>query len=251
MSFDISKFAAQMPSNRPRTIETVTQDVLQIKKRVGEDFMELGHCLCEAKEMLPHGEWLPWLTEKVQFSDRTAQKYMALWREYEVNPQLASDLGSEKAFALLALPMEEREDIAANGAVIDGKTKPASDLTKKDVQQIVRERKEPYSAEREVSDYLQARAEEDAEYRELLRMQKLDLTEYLAFSTTRQDGIAALKRQLSSRGGFDGNVYYRGCGTGWELHRLRGDYIKRSWTELWDILAVMALQDAGRKSQQP
>lgn len=251
MSFDISKFAAQMPSNRPRTIETVTQDVLQIKKRVGEDFMELGHCLCEAKEMLPHGEWLPWLSERVQFSDRTAQKYMALWREYEGNPQLASDLGSEKAFALLALPMEEREDIAANGAVIDGKTKPASNLTKKDVQQIVRERKEPYSAEREVSDYLQARAEEDAWFREKLHEAMPKFVRKLGFAQTRQDGIAVLKHTFSGSGGCcSGNVMWAGFGSGLEFWEPYQEHIKRSWTEVWDHLAVLVLQDAAKKNER-
>ena len=76
----------------------------------------------------------------MQFSERTAQKFMALAREYEGNPQLASDLGSEKAFALLALPREEREEIAQHGATVDGKTKAASDLTTREVKQIVAER---------------------------------------------------------------------------------------------------------------
>lgn len=141
VGFDIAKFAATMPGNRPRTIETVTDEILDIKQRVAEDFMELGQRLCEAKELLPHGEWLPWLEQKVQFSERTAQKFMQLAREYESNPKLASDLGSEKAFALLALPKEEREQIAQQGLTVNGKTKPASDLTKKDIQQAVRERK--------------------------------------------------------------------------------------------------------------
>lgn len=247
MSFDISKFAAQMPSNRPRTIETVTQDILQIKQRVGEDFMELGHCLCEAKEMLPHGEWLPWLSERVQFSDRTAQKYMSLWREYEANPKLASDLGSEKAFALLALPMDEREQIAANGVVVDGKTKPASDLTKKDVQQIVRERKAPYSAAQEVSDYLQARAEEDDWFREQLRGAMPRFVRQLSFAQTRQDGIAVLKRTFSgASGSCNGNILWAGFGNGLEFWEPYQEHIKRSWSEVWDHLAVLALQDAAK-----
>ena len=141
MGFDLAKFASTMPGNRPRTIETVTEEILDIKQRVAEDFMELGQRLCEAKELLPHGEWLPWLEGRVQFSERTAQKFMQLAREYEANPKLASDLGSEKAFALLALPKEEREQIAREGMVVDGKTKLASDLTKKDIQRAVRERR--------------------------------------------------------------------------------------------------------------
>lgn len=140
MAFDISKFAAGVPSMGPRTIETVTAEILDIKSRVASDFMELGQRLCEAKELLPHGEWLPWLEGRVQFSERTAQKFMQLAREYESNPKLASDLGSEKAFALLALPREEREEISQHGATVDGKTKAPADLTTREVKQIVAER---------------------------------------------------------------------------------------------------------------
>lgn len=142
MSFDISKFAASMPANRPRTIEAVTEEILDIKQRVAEDFMELGARLNEAKALLPHGEWLPWLTERVQFSERTAQKFMQLAREYEANPKLAADLGSEKAFALLALPKEQRETVLRDGATVDGKTKPAADLTKREIRSLAPEKKQ-------------------------------------------------------------------------------------------------------------
>lgn len=247
MAFNISKFSAQLPSNRPRTIDTVTEDILQIKQRVSEDFMELGHCLCEAKEMLPHGEWLPWLNQRVQFSDRTAQKYMSLWREYEANPKLALDLGSEKAFALLALPLEEREDIAANGAVVNGKTKPAADLTKNEVRQIVQERKEPSVGQLAAEEYLKERAEEDAWYREQLRSVMPRFVRHLVYAQTRQAGIAVLKRVFSGSGGCcPGNVMYTGFGGGLEFWEPYQPHVRRSWSEVWDHLAVIALQDAGK-----
>ena len=141
MAFDLSKFAAGVPSMGPRTIETVTEEAKEAVAQIATGFMDLGDRLIEAKEMLPHGEWLPWLEREMHFSERTAQKYMAIAREYKGNPQLASDLGSEKAFALLALPREEREEIAQHGATVDGKTKAASDLTTREVKQIVAERK--------------------------------------------------------------------------------------------------------------
>lgn len=145
MSFDMAaQLRRQLRSvdpNAPRTIETVTEEITHLKRNVFNSVVEIGQRLNEAKELLPHGEWLPWLETRVQFSERTAQKYMAMAREYADNPQLVSDLGSEKAFALLALPKEEREKIAAEGATVDGKTKPAADLTKREVQKLVKERK--------------------------------------------------------------------------------------------------------------
>jgi hypothetical protein len=42
--------------------------------------MLAGDRLIEAKAMLGHGEWLPWLAANVPFSERTASRYMRLAR---------------------------------------------------------------------------------------------------------------------------------------------------------------------------
>ena len=168
MAFEIGTFASKLASTRPRTIEVVTEEAHEAKAQITTGFLDLGARLNEAKELLAHGEWLPWLEREMQFSERTAQKFMALSREYESNPKLASDLGSEKAFALLSLPMEEREQIAREGVVVNGKTKPAADLTKREVQQVVREKKTPSVYEQSAQAYLDQREEEDALFRELL-----------------------------------------------------------------------------------
>ena len=251
MAFDISKFAVGAAANRPVTIETVTEEILDLKRDFAENSFYIGQRLNEAKELLPHGEWLPWLEGRVNFSQRTAQKFMQIAREYEGNPKLVRELGSEKAFALLALPEEEREKIAVEGAVVDGKTKAAADLTTRDVKQIVQERKaepeKPQAGCRSVEEYLREREQEDGEYREILREMRDQLGKHLEFAQTRQDGIGVLKQVFSNRGGTAGkDAFYTGRGVGLDLHRLRGPNIKRTWTEVWDHLAVLALQEAAR-----
>lgn len=251
MAFDISKFASTVPSCRPRTIEAVTEEILDIKQRVAEDFMELGQRLCEAKELLPHGEWLPWLEERVQFSERTAQKFMQLAREYESNPKLASDLGSEKAFALLALPKEEREQIAAEGATVNGKTKAPADLTTREVKQIVAERKQPGFAEQRAQEYLAERQDEDERFWDLLWDCKDSFSDALRVCEDRRDGIFMLKERFKYRSASFGRAGFAGNPKGlkiWGDDRL---YVERTWTEVWDMLAVMALQEAGRKQPEP
>lgn len=251
MGFDIGKFASTLSSNRPRTIEVVTEEAKEAKAQITTGFLDLGARLNEAKEMLPHGEWLPWLNREMQFSERTAQKFMALAREYEGNPKLAADLGSEKAFALLALPKEEREQIAAEGATVNGKTKPATDLTTREVKQIVAERKEPGYAERAAQAYLEQRAEENERFNQLLYRFRNEFFTALAVCESRQDGIFILKERFkysasgSSSGGWSGSP--KGLG----LHG--GDFhsIVRTWAEVWDMLAVMALQETGLKPAEP
>ena len=252
MAFDISKFAADVPSMGPRTIETVTEEAKEAVAQIATGFMDLGDRLIEAKEMLPHGEWLPWLEREMHFSERTAQKYMAIAREYKGNPQLASDLGSEKAFALLALPREEREEIAQHGATVDGKTKAASDLTTREVKQIVAERKADKPIDSRAMDYLIERANEDERYRMLLQGDGdwLRFAESISMAGNRQAGIEILKHRWRNSGGTYMRGGYTGSPKGLRLHGEDHVYIERTWTEVWDMLAVMALQEAGRKPQQ-
>jgi hypothetical protein len=45
-----------------------------------EHAITAGELLIEAKQQVKHGEWLPWLTENCEISERTAQAYMKLAR---------------------------------------------------------------------------------------------------------------------------------------------------------------------------
>lgn len=94
-----------------RSIETITAEILVYKAQAGAAILEIGRRLIEAKEQLEHGEWLPWLENQVDFTERAAQRFMRLAREYS-NPTLVSDLGCTKALVLLAVPEEERETFA-------------------------------------------------------------------------------------------------------------------------------------------
>ena len=65
-----------------RDIETITGEILEAKRAGGEAILTIGRCLIEAKEQLPHVEWLPWLNGRVEFSERTARNFMRLAREW-------------------------------------------------------------------------------------------------------------------------------------------------------------------------
>lgn len=120
-----------------RDIETITGEILEAKRAGGEAILTIGRCLIEAKEQLPHGEWLPWLNERVEFSERTARNFMRLAREWS-NRQALADLGAAKALTLLALPPEEREQFVAEHNVVD--------MTSRQLQQAIKERDEARAA---------------------------------------------------------------------------------------------------------
>ena len=76
-----------------RSIETITAEILTMKQTAGDAILGIGQRLIEAKAMLPHGEWLPWLNEQVEFSERTARNFMRLAREW-TNRQALADLST-------------------------------------------------------------------------------------------------------------------------------------------------------------
>lgn len=93
-----------------RTIENITSEILHYQAVGGDAVIQIGKRLIEAKELLPHGGWLPWLSEQVNYSERTAQRLMKIARECS-NPTALSDLGQTKALMLLTLPDEEQKNL--------------------------------------------------------------------------------------------------------------------------------------------
>lgn len=136
---DLGRIIAQTMAKpaEDRTIEAITGEILDAKRAGGEAILTIGRCLIEAKDMLPHGEWKDWLADRVEFSERAAQRFMRLAREWS-NPTALSDLGATKALTLLALPAEERERFMEDNNVID--------MTTRQLEQAIKERDEARKA---------------------------------------------------------------------------------------------------------
>jgi Protein of unknown function (DUF3102) len=98
-------------------IEASTQGVGMLLTRSVERAFDAGNLLIEAKRQLnEHGQWLPWLRDHVEISERTAQRYMRLARHQsaiEANPTPLSDLGINGALALLTIPGAAEKVVAA------------------------------------------------------------------------------------------------------------------------------------------
>lgn len=141
-TFDITKFAASLekpPVDSERNIETITAEIVQLKQDAGNAILAIGQRLNEAKAMLSDGEWLTWLAERVDFSPRTAQRFMRLAREWSDATAL-SYLGATKALTLLALPPEERAAFISEAHFVDGGKKAVVDMTSRELEKAIRER---------------------------------------------------------------------------------------------------------------
>ena len=167
-----AEMAAMDAAFEERDIEVITEEINFYKRQAGSAILEIGKRLAEAKAQLSHGEWLPWLEEKVAFSERSAQQYMRLWKEYGKSA-LSADLSISKALVLLALPESEREDFAAGRHTVNGEEKTVADMTAKELEKAIAERNAAReAAEKAAADIQEAKDTALAAQEELARVRK-------------------------------------------------------------------------------
>ena len=66
--------------------------VMDAAKTAAERAIEAGNALIEAKALVKHGEWLPFLRDHCEIPERTAQLYMKIAR-LDLEPATVADLG--------------------------------------------------------------------------------------------------------------------------------------------------------------
>ena len=101
----------------------------EIKKRIGnttQNIVEIGQLLIKAKNQVPHGEWGNWLADNIDFTIRTADRFMKCAERFS-NWTPASNLNSSQMFELLALKKSDTEEFfnhkAAEGKAIEQMSK--------------------------------------------------------------------------------------------------------------------------------
>jgi len=192
--------AAQPP--KPRDIETITGEILDAKRAGGEAILTIGKGLIEAKALLSHGEWLPWLEERVEFSEKAAQRFMLLARKYS-NPTALSDLGATKALMLLAIPDEAREEFISTSHVVNGEEKTVIDMTSRELDAAIKERDaarkaaEQAEADRRSADEAREKLSRDiALANERIAGLNAEVAEHSARAREAQDAAAQLEKEL-------------------------------------------------------
>lgn len=124
--------------------EVLAAEIRALTASMLSTVIEIGRRMCQAKEMLPHGEFGAWVKEETGYSQSTANNFMRLFQEYgaaqgclfgaEVNSQTFGNLPYSKALALLAVPAEEREEFARENHV--------EDMSTRELKQAIKERDE-------------------------------------------------------------------------------------------------------------
>jgi hypothetical protein len=96
------------------SVAEITKLVFRIRathKRHLEAVYEIGADLLRAKELLGHGNFLPWLQSEFRWSERTANNYMSIARFFQGKAANFADLdiGAAAALAARSTPAEVRD----------------------------------------------------------------------------------------------------------------------------------------------
>ena len=129
-----------------RSLEVIGAEIRALTSSMLGNIIEIGRRMVEAKELLPHGEFGPWIKENTGYSHSTANNFMRLFEEYgarqqslfgaEVeNSQTFGKLSYTKALALLALPSEEEREAFVETHDVEA-------MSTRELQQALRERDE-------------------------------------------------------------------------------------------------------------
>ena len=127
-----------------RTLPVIASEIKiieqQTAKTVLENGIQIGIRLQEAKEQVGHGNFEEWCKENLNYTSRTARKFMQLATEYGdengliSNRNISSVLSISKALTLLRVPEEDREEFVEEHDV--------DTMTVKELEDAVREAKE-------------------------------------------------------------------------------------------------------------
>ncbi len=153
--------------------EVLAAEIRALTASMLANIIEIGRRMCQAKEILPHGQFGEWVKNETGYSQSTANNFMKLFQEYgaaqeslfgaEVKSQTFGNLPYSKALALLAVPAEEREDFARENHV--------EEMSTRELKQAIKER-----------DELRRRLEEEREVAEGAGLRIAELEEKLEAS---------------------------------------------------------------------
>src|SRR5258707_5120533 len=76
---EVSESGSVVTSSTVDRINRRHRQIMEFGKRALEEAIDIGRELSDAKSSLEHGEWLPWVEDNLEFTTRTAQRYISVW----------------------------------------------------------------------------------------------------------------------------------------------------------------------------
>lgn len=182
-------------ANRGAVTDTGILEGLAAQARVYSEnlamnMFQLGRVFTEAKQLVKHGEWGPWLRENSGVSERSAQQMMQVYARFGDQPQYLG-LEKSKLFKMLSLPSGQEDSFIQENDV--------ESMTSREVEAAVKEATREYRRKLEIAENdVQAAVKQlsDAEQAKDALMQRVDSLEKQAAGDELPDDIAdTLRRQ--------------------------------------------------------
>lgn len=117
----------------------------QVQAVVQNATLEIGQRLVQAKAAVPHGLWGKWLSESVDYSERTAQMLISAFERFgngqqrlfgaSVDPELVAQLNRSQLFTLMSIKNED-ECIA----FMEEHKEDLPGMSKRELEQAIKER---------------------------------------------------------------------------------------------------------------
>lgn len=102
------------------------------------NMLQLGRVLCEAKPLVPHGEWDKWIRENAYMKRRTAETYMQAYTTFGLSATIA-ELGTTKIIKLLPMNEEDRETLLSEHDVSAMSTRQLDEAIRKQKTKLIEE----------------------------------------------------------------------------------------------------------------
>jgi hypothetical protein len=96
-------------------IRELHADIINAARSTLEKAIRVGELLVEQKTQLEHGAWLPWVSQNLPFTDRTARNYIGC---YQNRARLKSENVSNLAGAYLLIEGSKKKAITIPAATV-------------------------------------------------------------------------------------------------------------------------------------
>lgn len=116
-------------------LDSIKSEILQCKSNMEDNILTIGTLLLKVKSALGHGYFGEWLENEVEFTQRSAQKFMKISKEFS-NTNMSSHLGKSKMFALLDIKKDDREIFINDTHEVDGEEKTVQEMSVRELNQV-------------------------------------------------------------------------------------------------------------------
>lgn len=175
----------QRQGNFPAVLDSYVQQGRMFLFNAAQNLIQYGRVLCEAKPLVPRGQFENWVQTNFGMSERTAQNYMAVWKRFGANEQL-QNVQFSNLQKMLALPEGTETKFAEDNDL--------KNMTAREVEQAVRAAKE--EAQDQINRERAARMDVERRLRDMEK-EKEQPTEAMQAAMREKDAdIARFREQL-------------------------------------------------------